>query len=144
MTFYVVASMLWALAGLAVGFTLGRAGRVFQPPKESAVPHTTSRGMADRVVGLVVVIMAVVSVIAMSISINRQERIATCQADFNTRFAAALQERNDAAARERAAQRELLTSNGDRRAAIDEYLRGLAEADQARAENPLPARPTCE
>lgn len=148
MSTYFVSSLLWTIAGLVVGYTIGAAGN--QPhfvPRETLV----ARNRADVVVGFLLIILAVISVATMSVSLNSQARVVECQATFNQAFADALTERTNAAAQERGAQRALLNSMLDpnatgesRRAALETYDRVLAEADANRSENPIPARPRCE
>lgn len=151
MTGYIVSSILWAIAGLIVGYVLGRGGCLNADlPKEPGVPPT-QRSKTDMLIGFAVVGLALASVIVMTVSLSRQQRIVDCQTEFNTHFVAALGERSDAAAEERAAQRALLTAVLDSRghpqaqeAAIQNYLRNLADADRSRSDNPLPERPRCE
>jgi hypothetical protein len=74
----------------------------------------------------------------------RYETASACQASHNDAFKAALIQRNEAAAKERAAQRKLfdttLNANAtteQRRNAAQEYYAGLIAADQQRSANPL-------
>lgn len=157
---YVLASVIWGLAGLIVGFLLGRARPVYvmevpmtvpatATPADPSPPRTGWRRWInfDRIIGAAVVLLAVLSVSFLAVTINRQEAAITCQSAFNERFIAALRERSDAATTERAAQRDLLTAvitPGDNaRAAIQRYLDGLAAADAQRDATPLPDRPDC-
>lgn len=166
MIWYMVSSMLWALGGLVVGFLLGRSGQltdtrtdvaefVDMPPGTEAVTITATKHRFrdslsfDRIVGWVVIVLAVGSVTTMSYTLNRQQQAVTCQADYNAAFVAALKERSTAASADRQAQRELLTGIATARtpqesqAQMDAYLRKLDEADDQRDDNPLPQRPTC-
>jgi hypothetical protein len=168
---YVISSLLWAVGGLVVGFFLGRSGQVFpiidpkrgpklpahQPASDGSDGAVTDRRLHrlggslrfDRVVGWVIIVMAVISVITVSYAVSRQQQAVTCQADYNAAFVAALNERSDAAAADRQAQRELLTGMviardpATSRTLIDAYLRKLDDADDQRDENPLPQRPIC-
>lgn len=154
---YAISSILWALGGLIVGFLLGRGGQAFpragglELPKQPA-PPTVNRFRTvltfDRLVGWVIIVMAVVSVATVSYTVSRQQQLVTCQADYNSAFSAALKERTEAAAADRQAQRDLLTGMvtardpATSRALIDAYLHKLDEADNQRDDNPLPQR-TC-
>lgn len=155
---YAISSILWALCGLVVGFFLGRSGQTTptsNPPRGAELStDSNTRGFLgslrfDRIVGWVIIVMAVVSVITVSYTVSRQQDVVTCQADYNMAFVAALKERNEAAATDRQAQRELLTGMVTARDAatsrllIDTYLRALDQADNRRDESPLPERPTC-
>lgn len=178
MTVYVVNSLAWALMGLLLGYLVVRSATHLEevttamspasPPPDPAAPDPEStrpprtvwwarfpRPAADRVIGAVVVILAIVSVAVMAVSVSAQqaaieraERSLACQTQFNEAYAAALTERTEAARVERAAQRDLLTNTRSEDpaaldAAISRYLAQLAEADQRRAANPYPADPDC-
>lgn len=71
-----------------------------------------------------------------------------CQSQVNTEFRAALTERSDSSARERNAQRALLTALAtqppldQQQAAFTQYFNVLDMADRDRAKNPLPTT-TC-
>lgn len=149
-TYYFVSSVLWTMAGLIVGYVIGSAG---SHPQQKAPTRETSvaRSRTDVVVGVVLLILAVVSVSTMSVSLSAQERVVECQSRFNEAFSNALRERIDAAKNERGAQRDLISAMLDqnaspdtRRQALETYDQKLAEADTNRSENPLPDRPRCE
>lgn len=166
---YAISSILWAVGGLVVGFFLGRSGQVFpvvSPARgtevaakrftdtDGEVTDTTLQRLGgslrfDRVVGWVIIVMAIISVITVSYTVSRQQQTLTCQADYNAAFVAALDERSEAAAADRQAQRELLTGMvaardpATSRTLIDSYLRKLDAADNQRDRNPLPQRPIC-
>lgn len=161
---YVLLSLFWTLAGLAVGFWLGRAGRLealVSTPEpveavvvlESAVPPS-KRKAREWVLGLVLVVLAVLSVSSMSVVlsnqqayIERQSAVVECQNAYNRANSAATAERADAAAKERAGQRAILQAafspTQDRAAsyaAYQQYIALLAQADSQRAANPLPVQ----
>jgi hypothetical protein len=168
---YVLLSLFWTLAGLAVGYWLGRLGRLealVSTPPDPAEPGglpapeavlvseevtVVNRGrVMDRVLGLVLVVLAVLSVASSVVfiskqqeSIDRQAATAACQNAFNRATAASTVERAEAAAKERQGQRQLLavsfnpsTTPSERVAAYQSYLALLAEADAQRSANPLP------
>lgn len=161
---YVISSIVWAVAGLVVGFYLGRAGRLAQtnpevPVEPDPLPPTRRRRLTfEQILGAAVVLLAVVSVVVMAVTltrqqdaINEQRGAVACQAEFNARFASALRERTEAAASERRAMRNLLdvilnpaASREERAGALTAYRDGLAAADSQRAASPLPLQPSCE
>jgi hypothetical protein len=171
MTAYVLTSILWALAGLIVGYFLGRAGKIANASVVEAIVDDDTeaqgapparRGLwricftTDRVLGFSVILLSIVSVVVMALSLQNQQRLLAgqdaavrCQTQFNAQFISALRERNEAAAQERSAQRELLTTPNPTRdpaislAARDKYLAALAQVDARRDAHPLPDRPAC-
>lgn len=164
----VLLSLFWSLAGLAVGYWLGRAGRlealVTTPPAEGAEPTAvvvlespvppSKRKAREWAVGVVLVVLAVLSVASMAVVlskqqayIERQSAVVECQNAYNRANSAAAVERAAAAAKERAGQRALLEASfsptRDREAAYaayQEYLALLREADSQREANPLPVQ----
>lgn len=163
---YTISSILWALGGLVVGFYLGRSGQssttvnrtggiaVATDQSETVTVEATVQRFRDtltfdRIVGWVIVVLAVVSVITVSYSVNRQQQSIECQANYNARFVVALNERSDAASADRQAQKDLLTGmftardETTRRALVEAYLQKLNDADNKRDDNPLPQRPIC-
>lgn len=149
---YTISSILWALGGLVVGFLIGRGGQTNR--SANVATETTTHRFRDyltfdRIIGWVIIVMAIVSVATVSYAVNRQQQAVTCQADYNTAFVAALKTRTEAAAADRQAQRDLLTGMVTARdpvtsrKLIDQYLHKLDEADNQRDDNPLPQRPAC-
>jgi uncharacterized membrane protein len=150
-TVYTISQALWGLAGLVVGFVLGRFSRTAAVtadpdiPKGIAMPARATR--ADNLIGIIVAGLAVISVVVAAFTITRQQNAVECQTTFNLAFTDALTQRTEAATEERAAQRTLLTTQAttpeERRAGLDRYLQALDRADNRREENPLPLRPRC-
>lgn len=135
------ASATWGLLGLICGYVLGRMG--------VQVAESKSRPLiGNNLLGAIVVVLAIITVTGLSISTNRAEDQINCQTEFNQQFVTALQERVDAGARERQAQRELLTSKAttrpEREKVLRTYLQRLDEADQAREQNPYPVPANCD
>lgn len=106
---------------------------------------------AQRVLGAILVIMALASVVLVAVQTYRLDRVITCQVAYNEAFAASLEMRAAAAAEERQAQRQLLqtllrfrpTDDSPERAqareqALSDYIAGLNAADAARQSAPLP------
>lgn len=107
---------------------------------------TTWEVWAGRIVGAILVVLAVGSVAMMSAHVRRQSAIVSCQADYNEAFRSALGVQQQAGRIEREAQRTLLSSPAAttpeaRRAALQTYLDSLDEADQLRSDHPLPTKP---
>lgn len=142
MTNYFLSSILWALGGLITGYVVGRAGRVALTGDDMI-----RAARADNVLGYVVVFLAIVSVVALALTINAQREQVACQTRFNEQFIAALRERTDAATAERLAEREFLlaiVTPGDAEADIRRYIEVLGQSDSQRDSNPLPANPNCD
>ena len=102
----------------------------------------------DRVLGVVLVALAVATVLT-TVGINRHvERVSTCQAGVNRAFQRALDTRAQASDLERAAQRELLTTVAEHNqaatdAALQRYQQVLHHADETRDSSPLPPYGQC-
>jgi hypothetical protein len=149
---YTLLSLFWTLAGLVCGYTLGAAGRATaNPPPEVVVidepppPWWRRHLFGSRLLGVALVVLALLSVVIGAVYVDRQSEIVTCQNQYNRAFATAWAQRNEAAARERDGQRQLLDAalgpNRDRIALTEAYERYralLAEADAQRNANPLP------
>lgn len=147
---YVLSSLLWGFAGLFIGYLAGAVSTAYHFRKQLAEEGVMPSGTpvrTDKVVGAIVIVMSMVSVIVSAISTHQQSEQVTCQSAFNAVFAAALDQRSDAATKERQAQRVLLTTPyttpTDWAASKDQYLEALDQADEQRNENPLPDRPAC-
>ncbi|WP_028924184.1 hypothetical protein [Pseudonocardia acaciae] len=169
MTSHVLLSCLWSIAGLIVGYVLGRAGRI--PLPETPVPDTTTqphdtpttRGARtrqrrhDSIAGVALVVLAIASVTVTAVHISgqqhlldRQQAAVTCQNAYNTAVVEAQDELHKAAALEREGQRKLLAASfapertkASVNAAYRAYLDVLAQADRQRGDNPLPPLPRC-
>lgn len=162
-TVYIVTSLVWAFGGFLFGYLLGRAARTLQRidrkvgmDDEAADPATPTdnpapssepgRSRTERVFGVVLIGLAVLSVIGVGIQTVRLGNATSCQAEFNEHYTAALKLRTKAAATERAAQRELLTlmlqqpTQQEARAALQRYIDGLAKADREREDAQIPTR----
>lgn len=139
---YVWASALWAIAGLISGYVLGRAG------SNMAEKATLRRTISDTWLGIILVMLALVTVLGLTISNQQTEARIRCQTQFNSAFISALEERSAAARSERQAQRDLLTAVAVPRADIPEalsrYRVSLDRADAERSRNPYPAINQCE
>lgn len=141
---YIWSSALWALAGLLVGYFIGRAGREVVITETSTARRTS---VGDNVIGVVVILLAIVTVMGLAFQASEAKRAMQCQTEFNIQFMRSIQERQESAATERQAQRELLTaivapgrSGGG---AIQRYIDSLNAADAQRTANPYPIQPDC-
>ena len=149
---YVILSLFWTVAGLVVGYWLGRAGRL-EPHRESP---TRQQPVPQRFLGIALVVLAFASVVGMAVFVAGQQQLVerqtaqfACQGEYNRAFSSALVERAEAASSERAGQRRLLDAAFARTpdpAAVDmayrDYVALLAGAAAQRSANPLPER-TC-
>lgn len=154
---YVVASLAWAVFGFVVGWLLGRSWvaleridrKILMPVHENEVGELRRRlrrPSGAQVLGAVLVVLAVASVITVTLQTVRLNDVTSCQAEWNDSYQAALRQRADAAATERAAQRELLTlmlqqpTRQEARAALHRYLESLEDADNEREDARIPKR----
>lgn len=98
----------------------------------------------QRGIGLVLVLVAVVSVLLVYARTEELRRLTACQADYNEAFKQANNEHTEAAKQDRAAIRvflQALAATRDQQARTDAYqtyLRSLDEADARRSSHPIP------
>ena len=148
-TSYVISSALWSVAGLAVGYIAGlvTAARCQREHVPEGMPPPHQQQRFGRAIGVLVLVMAVVSVCTAAVTIDRQSALVACQTEFNQRFVASLEGRAASATQERAAQRTLLTTQYTTpeawQVAKAAYLQALDRADAYRDANPLPEQPRC-
>lgn len=155
---YVLLSLFWTVAGLVCGYYLGRAGRV-DPDREAVMVHAATDTPAPawwrrhllgaRLFGVLLVVLAVLTVIVGAQYVDRVANLAECVNAYQRANSDAAAARSDAAADERAGQRRLLDESfrpRDQRdpaalvAAYQEYVALLARADAQRDANPLPVQ----
>lgn len=94
----------------------------------------------------VVAVLVLISVIAVSYLMWRQQEQTECNARYNREQARAQQARADAAERDRRALEKMVTEllegpPGRGREILEEFRRTLDETDRQREENPVPAPP---
>lgn len=101
----------------------------------------------QRWIGVVLVALSIASVVVVAVQTARLSDVTTCQAQYNDAYTLAIKGRSQAARDERQAMRELLltflsgpTSPEQARAALDDYLKKLDEADQVRDQAQIPDR----
>lgn len=147
-----VQSLAWSVLGFLLGYAVGKTTRDVHivnvrddsPPQK--IPPSLRK--FDAVIGTAVLLMAVLSVIMSSITLARLGDKIDCQARYNERVSEALTARTRAAADDRKAMLNLVTSaaRADTReesvAALNRYLEAAADADAARARNPFPEPPS--
>jgi hypothetical protein len=93
-----------------------------------------------------VAVLVLLSVVAVSYLVWRQQEQTECNARYNQRQAASQQARAGAAEADRQALEKMVRTlieppAGDAQAALEEYLATLAETDRQRRENPVPPPP---
>lgn len=145
-------SICWSLIGFLIGWLVGREMLFISQIREAVVSEDerqrTDHNIADtpekrsRLLGFVVVTLAVFSVLQGSYYAYETKKSAQCQAQYNDDFAKVLQQRAVWADEDR---RELtrtvesiLTGPNASRKALQDYLDTVAKNDKLRAENPLP------
>lgn len=106
------------------------------------------RALSDRIAGMIVVVLALITMIAAVTANVHLEQTTACQAQFNQSYREALAERTDAATKERNAQRTLVLAVSDadpsnNRAALDAYRTALDRADAQRHAHPVPSLRVC-
>lgn len=102
----------------------------------------------EHAIGVVILLLAAVTMVTAVSADVRMQRAVACQAQFNQDYRAALAERTTAANDERGAQRNLLsaitdTDPSNNRPALDQYRAILDAADAQRAANPVPVVREC-
>lgn len=160
---YALSSLLWAAAGLAVGYLLGRAGRLeafmSTPPRAAkqvadlgARTSTRRERITGAIVGLVLIVLALGSVITMSVYVREQgetterlEQVVACQNAYNDANRRRNAQITEASGKERGGQKLLLDAAfatppnpAAAAAAYRQYVDLIAQADAQRAANPLP------
>lgn len=101
----------------------------------------------QRLFGVVLVAMSVLSVIFVAVQTERVRAVTECQAEYNDAYTKSLVQRSNAARRERQAQRDFLTSfltarltEAQGRAVFEKYLGSLDAADREREAAKIPVR----
>lgn len=156
----VLATAAWTVVGFLAGYWFARTASdaLLSGEPAMATRHRRLWHSLDgrAIAGLLILVMLAVTATGGYLTFREdraelrqtEDRVA-CQAEFNGAFARALAERNESAAAERAAQRDLLMTllgtddEVESQAAIERYLAALDEADTKRAANPLPDRVDC-
>lgn len=158
---YVVNSLGWSLAGFAAGWAVASLRRDLTTIKEAVVDDTpdgdqlpahTSRVSTDtatRWLGIVVALLAIVTVTQGVIAQRRIGEVTSCQARFNSEFAQATSVRAQLANEDRLALQNMLLALYRQRGAdearrletFQEWVRTVEQSERERAEHPLPELP---
>lgn len=161
MTVYLMHTAAWSLAGFLLGWLLGHLGRTVQeigevvamtqePPRYVAPRRSTVTW--ERAAGVVLVILAAVTLVTAAASARQLQAVTECQTSYNNALRDLLDQRSAATTRVRTAQREFITALSapgvdtldDARPALDRYRTAIvADADE-REHTPVPAPPNCE
>ena len=159
-TAYVINSAAWSGAGFLTGWFIAHTREVVE--SESPVPQSTFvtiRGhrittqRATRLLGVVVILLAVFTVLQTVLAADRLAAVTRCQAKFNADFARVSTIRADLADKDREALNGLLLTiyqhRGDQalaKHAFAQWARHTQANENERADHPLPSYPSgaCE
>lgn len=99
----------------------------------------------QRALGVILVLLSLATIVLVAAQTTRLSNTTECQAEYNSAYTKALQDRSEAARQERAAQRTLLVTllSGpippeQARKAFDAYLASLDASDRERDSAPIP------
>jgi hypothetical protein len=162
---YVAQSAAWAVGGFLGGYLAGRAARdvhqlasavetgdtTVDPPPP---PSRRRRPRAEWVLGVVVLLLAIVTVVQGLVQSAATRRVVQCQAEYGNAFADALDARTQASAGAQNALDQLVTTIGNTlngppsparaaavHQAIAEYLATRAKLKQQQQAHPYPPAP---
>ena len=166
---YALHSLLWGIAGLVIGFAVGRLTRsvdrladnvevITDVVTEGGTPAPTRprrRARTELVVGVVVVLLGLFTAAQGLYQDSATRRVAECTQAYSDGFADALDARSNASAEAQDALDDLMTTVGDtmtaavgdpgarRRVeeAVTEYLAKRSESKKKQVENPFPPAP---
>jgi hypothetical protein len=146
-------SVCWSLIGFLIGWLFGREMLFITQIREAVVPEEerdlTEHKVADtpekrsRLLGFIVVILAVFTVLQGSYFTYENKKQAQCQAQYNSDFAAVVRKRAQWADEDKQAElklfRDLLGAKpGTGAKILQDYLETTSRTDKLRQENPLP------
>ena len=147
----ILPSLSWSLIGFLVGWLFGREMLFISQIREAVVPeeeravtdHSKMSGARSKVLGYVVIVLAVFSVLQGSYYAYQTSQTSSCQAQFNADFAVVVAKRAQWANEDKAAETKLWkdflsAKPGEPREILAAYLQATARTDALRAENPLP------
>ena len=102
---------------------------------------------SQRIVGIVVLVLAMTTVGSTAYYNHEQRQITECQAEFNSQFIDQLRERNTISESDRESLAKLVksvtnsTSREESRKALEDYLKTKDKNDAERREHPYPGLP---
>lgn len=142
-------SFCWSLIGFLLGWLSCREMLFISQIREAVVPkeereRTDQKTQANsRLLGWVVVLLAVVSVLQGSYYTWQNQKVAQCQASYNADFAKVLRLRAQWADEDKKAESKLFSDflgakPGTGRNILQEYLDVTNRTDKLRQETPLP------
>lgn len=142
-------SISWSIIGFIVGWLVGREMLFVTQIREAVVPEEEIERTdpklpkGNRVLGIVVIILAIFTVVQGSYFAYENNQKSECQAQFNADFAKVLGLRAQWANEDKNAEIKLFTDllaakPGGGRVILQKYLEVTARTDKLRAENPLP------
>jgi len=160
---YVLNSLGWSLVGFLVGWLAASLRRDVSVIKEALVDHDqeqeppvvvvhhphSATATATRILGIVVALLAVITVGQGVVSARRDAGITECQARYNHQFARAMGVRVNLADRDRRALQTMLVTiyrkrdapPQERLAAFQEWVDTVERTERERKDHPLPELP---
>jgi hypothetical protein len=156
---YVVQSTPWIVAGLLVGFFVGRSTVAAEVIADGTQEGDDMSGKSKRrfrftsngVIAALLVMLGIATAVQSYVQSEATERLAVCQQAYSNGFADALDARSDATQAAQNALDDLLSSvasitptpqgRDQFRAALTEYLDKRAAAKRAQKEHPYPPAP---
>lgn len=149
---YLMHSGAWSLAGFLLGWLLGQFGRRVLGDHDDGVVVMKRRPITvERLLGAVMVVLAVVTLVTAAIAARQLQDATACQSRYNVALEAVLEARTLSTTHMRQAQREFIAAlstpdaieNPKTRAALDRYRAAIEHDDQVRTQTPLPDPPAC-
>lgn len=144
-------SVSWSLIGFLVGWLVGREMLFISQIREAIVPqderertdHKVTPEKRSRLLGFIVVLLALFSVAQGSFYAYESEKKSACQAQFNNDFARVATARSQWADDDKKALNKMLSDllsakPGQGRTILEKYIEATERTDKLRAENPLP------
>lgn len=155
---YVVSSLAWSLAGFLLGWLLATLRQDVRIIRRAVMPntpvatwrgHTMTAALATRVLGIIVSVLAIVTVASTFIANDRINDATACQAEYNRRFAEVQNLRARLAQEDRDALQNMLITLYQRRGAsqaeqlevFQQWVDTVRSSQRERKQNPLPELP---
>lgn len=160
-------NLAWSSLGFLGGFIVGRMSRDVRdacadhadtsqesPVMPQQAPRRLAHALVGRVIGVLLILLALATLLASALSLQRQEEAVACQTRYAEAVARALNARTQVAAEDRAAlvgavlgvnavtATDPLVREAEVRVALDGYLTAIRQGDERRAQNPLPDPPS--